>query len=410
MEISVNKLRTTIKVVKEIEYNIDFTDKVFETENLLLKSYINNNKSVLFYDENYNSAVNGELENMLNKYFYGDENIKIFSLNSSIKGKENKDLDVLLFVLDIMAKCKVDTNTLVIGVGGGVLLDIVGLASQLYKRGVKYIRVPTTLIGQIDAGIGLKVGINYRNGKNLIGSFYPPIAVINDFDFISNLKDSKIECGISEILKMAIVNDKNMIDYLRKLKYDKPISGYDFKNNEDLKNELRTLIHSSCMNNLDYMTKDFYEETSSRRIIDFGHVFSSAMEEISNYKISHGYAAAIDMVICIYISKALGVLTSETTDLYISLFKRFVLVKNEYIEFLKENSKIIFSQSIEKMLDKKGNNFNLVIPCEPIGSGGYINLDYCTDLSMKNYIEILSDEKLNYLYETALEYVIENFS
>jgi 3-dehydroquinate synthase len=201
-----------------------------------------------------------------------------------------------------------------IGVGGGVILDAVGFAAQQYRRMISYYRIPTTLVGQIDAGVGIKVGINYKRSKNLLGSFYPPSLVINCTDFLFSLPQEDFICGISEILKAGIADCPQIVSAFSHS--ETVFSPLSLQKNSQLMEDFQIVMDLAIQTMLMNLQSNFYEQKELRRLMDFGHTFSPIIEGKSDYRIPHGFAVAIDMFICIYISRCLQLISDELFLLY----------------------------------------------------------------------------------------------
>ena len=173
-------------------------------------------------------------------------------------------------------------------------MDIAGFAAQQYHRMVKYIRVPTTLVGQIDAGIGIKVGINYHENKNLLGSFYPPQQVINCKEFLYDLDKDNFANGISETFKAGIADYFEIVEILS--------SKSIFFSPETIRTGktrtlFRQLIDMAINTMLRNISRNLFEDASLMMLMDFGHTFSPIIEDETQYLVPHGFAVAIDMFI-----------------------------------------------------------------------------------------------------------------
>lgn len=178
----------------------------------------------------------------------------------------------------------------VIVIGGGVLLDIVGLAANLYRRGIPYIRVPTTLIGLIDAGIGVKTGINFDKHKNRIGTYYPPFISYIDTTFLATLDDRHISNGLAEILKLGIIKDASLFNLLEK--HGKELLILKLQNVA----ASRTILHKSINAMLEELKPNLWEH-NLERVADFGHTFSGVLEMKTLPHLLHGEAVNIDMAL-----------------------------------------------------------------------------------------------------------------
>ena len=180
-------------------------------------------------------------------------------------------------------------SDLIIGVGGGITGDVAGFVASIFKRGINFINIPTTLLAQVDSAIGGKTGVNSKYGKNLIGSFYQPRLVINDLSFINSLPKKEMICGYAEILKHSIIKDKKFFNWLTK--NSKAVLGKKSK-------ELAYAIKKSCEIKIYFVNQDINEK-NFRMILNFGHTFAHAIEVKNNYssKITHGEAVLTGMIL-----------------------------------------------------------------------------------------------------------------
>ena len=176
-------------------------------------------------------------------------------------------------------------NDCLISIGGGITGDVSGFAASMFKRGLKFVNIPTTLLSQVDSSIGGKTGINTKYGKNLIGTFYQPSLVITDIIFLRSLPKRELVCGYGEILKHALINDKKFFIFLNK-------HGTDILN---LKNSfIEKAIYKSCTIKKKVVEAD-EKEMNIRKILNFGHTFAHAYEATLGYsqKLNHGEAVIL---------------------------------------------------------------------------------------------------------------------
>ncbi len=216
-------------------------------------------------------------------------------------GERYKSLKWVYYLYNIGLKNKIERNTAVITLGGGVIGDIGGYVASTLLRGLPLIHIPTTLLAQVDSSIGGKVGVNHFLGKNLIGSFYQPRLVFVDFDVLSTLPKVEIKCGLSEIIKYGIILDKDLFAFLEK----------EINNIERLnKASLIFAIKRSCELKVSVVEKD-EREKNIRAILNFGHTLGHSLESITSYKcFKHGQAVAIGMVFASHLSYSLGILSN----------------------------------------------------------------------------------------------------
>ena len=231
-------------------------------------------KIAVIIDKNVPRKFKNILIKKLNKY-----EVIFFNFLASEKAKSFKSVN---YFSDKLLSKNFNRNDLVIGVGGGITGDVVGFIASIFKRGINFINIPTTLLAQVDAAIGGKTGINSKQGKNLIGAFYQPKLVISDISFLNSLPKKQIICGYAEILKHAIIKDATFFNWLKKN------TKYIFLRKSK---ELTYAIKKSCKIKMSFVNEDEFEK-GQRMKLNFGHTFAHAIEVKNNYSkvITHGEA------------------------------------------------------------------------------------------------------------------------
>jgi 3-dehydroquinate synthase len=217
-------------------------------------------------------------------------------------GEAHKKIDVFLQVIDTLVVDQHRRSTTLIALGGGVIGDVTGFVAACYQRGVGFIQVPTTLLAQVDAAIGGKVGINYRAMKNFIGTFYQPNAVIIDTVFLATLPEREFRAGLAEVIKYGLIQDKIFFDYLCQNIEAILRRSPDF---------LSYVIEVSCRIKICFVEQDEYDKHGRRALLNFGHTFGHALESVMNYTILHGEAVAWGMRKACQLSQRLGYLSQE---------------------------------------------------------------------------------------------------
>ena len=320
---------------------------------ILKESLINYNQCLVVADKNVPKSLINKILNSLPK-----KKISIHYFDSSEKNKNQKSVNN---ILSILLSKNFNRNDCVISIGGGITGDISGFAASIFKRGLKFINIPTTLLSQVDSSIGGKTGINSKYGKNLIGSFYQPSLVISDIVFLKSLPKREVICGYGEILKHAIIADKKFFSFL-------DINGSQILN---LKSPLiEKAIFKSCSIKKTVVEKD-EKEIGMRKILNFGHTFAHAYEASLGYskKLNHGEAVI------------LGIKTAAKFSLLNNILniKEFNLIENHLskLNLPRNISKFFSVKNLNKILsfmkkDKKNNTnkINLVL-LRKIGSPIY---------------------------------------
>jgi len=213
-------------------------------------------------------------------------------------GEEFKTLATVESILNELFEHKLDRKSLLIALGGGVIGDMTGFTASLYQRGIGFVQVPTTLLSQVDASVGGKTGVNNKYGKNLIGAFYQPEAVYIDTEFLKTLPKREFAAGIAEIVKMAVMFDKEYFDFLMEA---------DFSQKEVLEKVIERSVELKAeVVNLDE------KESGIRAVLNYGHTFGHVVENETNYKTYlHGEAVAIGIMMANALSVELGIMSSD---------------------------------------------------------------------------------------------------
>ena len=267
-------------------------------------------------------------------------------------GEKTKSFYFLEFVTNKILSLKIDRNTALIALGGGVIGDLVGLVSSIVLRGLPFIQIPTTLLAQVDSSVGGKTAINSKFGKNLIGSFKQPLIVISSLNTLKTLKIREIYSGYSEIFKYSLIKDKAFFKWLQK--NGTKVLDLDPKS-------LSYAIERSCNIKAQIVSED-EKEKNIRAILNLGHTFGHAIESISNYssKINHGEAVLVGIFLAIKMSRYLNLCDEK---IILDCEKHFKELKLKYKlnQFkLKTSAKELFEIM---QYDKKINNgvLNLIL-------------------------------------------------
>ena len=268
-------------------YSILIGNNILSLLSREIKSICPNTKKIaLIFDKNIPNKLKKKIANNLKKY-------ELYNFDF-IPNEKVKSLNSVNFFLNKLFSKNFNRTDLVIGIGGGIIGDLTGFIASIYKRGINFISVPTTLLSQVDAAIGGKTGVNSKFGKNLIGSFSQPKLVLSDVQFLKSLKKKELVCGYAEILKHSIIYDKKFFGWLKL--NTKSLFNLKVKN-------LIYAIKKSCLIKLYFVNKDVNEK-KIRMILNFGHTFAHAIEVKNNYSKSttHGEAVLAGMILATKLS------------------------------------------------------------------------------------------------------------
>jgi len=334
---------------KSKSYPIYFGNDILKTTGSLIKKSLPSVKKICIISDNkLPNLLLKKLIKSLMKY-----ELKVYKLTANEK---TKSLKIANKIIEQLLKNNFNRSDCIIALGGGVLGDLSAFISNLTKRGLKFVNIPTTLLAQVDASIGGKTGINSVQGKNLIGTYYQPDFILNDISILKSLPLREIISGYGEILKHSLILDKNFFLWL-------------FKNGKKIINEknnafLKKAIVKSCKIKCKVINKD-EKEKDLRMILNFGHTFAHGFEGAKNFsnKLNHGEAVLLGMMIASELSnkkkklplKDLLIIKKHYLNLKLPMFITKIFKKSEIkkiIYFMKKDKKNV-NQKINLILLNK---------------------------------------------------------
>ena len=327
---------------KSKKYSIFIGSKLIsKLDKILISQKISFPKVMIVIDKNIPSKFKSILIKKLNSKFVKKY---IFIANERNKNQRNVDL-----IQNILFKNRFNRDDGIVAFGGGITGDVVGYCASIYKRGIKFINIPTTLLSQVDSSIGGKTGINNSYGKNLLGSFYQPNLVISDIDLLKSLNSREIICGYAEILKSSL------LDSFKKFKY------LDANLNSII-NLKQPFIENAILNSCNLKKKIVQrdeDEKNIRKILNLGHTFAHAFESCLGFsnKLNHGEAVIIGITNALEFSYQRGLIKNKPYNFIKKHIEKIPLKKNfKSIFNEKDIDKIIsFMKSDKKNTSKKIN-------------------------------------------------------
>lgn len=335
-----------VKTLQHQNTQLLFGNQLNDALNQVITNHFKNAKVIIITDENVHQLWVEDLISNTPALFHAD----IIELPA---GEETKNIDFCTQIWKTLADYKIKRSDLIINFGGGVITDFGGFIASTYKRGIRFISIPTTLLAQIDASLGGKTGINLDHQKNLIGTFSLADYVFIDDKYLSTLNHVELLSGFAEMLKHGVIYDKNHWDNLIGIKKDVNV------------NNISPFIYDSVNIKHQIVTQD-PKEKSIRKLLNFGHTIGHAIEGIlliENNLYPHGYAVAWGMIIEAELSFELNLLSIDDLNQIKKAINHF------YIKCPIKKTQI--NQLIELMLNDKKNtnqqiNFTLL---KEIGKG-----------------------------------------
>ena len=271
------------------------------------------------------------------------------------------DLTVVPRLLAIMSEHAIDRHSFVIAVGGGAVLDAVGYAAAIFHRGVRHIRFPTTVLSQDDSGVGVKNAVNWRDLKNLTGTFAPPWAVINDSAFIDTLPPREKRAGMAEAVKVALIRDRAFFRWLEES--SAALARFSPAHLDEL------IKRSAELHMRQIRLGGDPFETGSARPLDFGHWSAHKLEHLTQHAVNHGEAVAIGIALDVRYSVAAGLLAESEGDRALRLLQRLgFTLWNERLKQRNERGRLALLQGLADFQEHLGGELTITL-LESIGRG-----------------------------------------
>lgn len=292
------------------EYKLYFTKDLFDNDNPLFNDIINEFKNIgpvklLFVIDKEVEKNHPDLVDKIDGYCNGHADVMQYTSKLLVQGGEKSKntpeyVERILREVNDQSICR---HSFVIVIGGGAVVDMAGYAAAIAHRGVKLIRIPTTVLSQNDAAVGVKNSVNIFGKKNFLGTFMPPQAIINDSDFLKTLEQRDWISGIAEGVKVALIKDKDFYQFI--------VGAAKKLANRDLE-AMQRLIYRCAELHMHHIAQggDPFESGSSRPL-DFGHWAAHKLEHMTNYDLRHGEAVAIGMALDLTYAKLIGLITED---------------------------------------------------------------------------------------------------
>jgi len=368
----------------EFELRVHFTRGVFNASNSLLQTILPDPprvpKVLVVLDESL-ARARPELAGLIENYFAGlRDPLNLVCPPFVLEGGERSKTSYF-HVSEIHSQIEryhIDRHSYVVAVGGGALLDVAGLAAATAHRGVRLVRIPTTVLSQNDSGVGVKNGINAFGKKNFIGTFAPPFAVINDSDFLATLSDRDKRAGYAEAVKVALIRDRS---YFESLEEDAP---------------LLARFEPAAMGRMIHRSAELYVqhiagsgdpfEFGSARPLDFGHWAAHKLEQLSDFQIRHGEAVAIGMAIDVIYSRNISLLDAASAERILRLLEAlgFELFSSELLRLDGQQQPMVLG-GLEEFREHLGGELTLTM-LRGIGRGVEIH-----EVAVTRMLEAISE-------------------
>lgn len=305
------------RFIVPFNYRVYFSEHLFDTQNETLRNFLTDDskdgiKKILFVIDAAVAENHPTLLDDIIDYFQAINQVVLVHPILLVPGGEVcKNTDRWVNdIIEAVDRYGIDRHSYIAAIGGGAILDMVGYAAAISHRGIRHIRIPTTVLSQNDSGIGVKNSINYKGKKNFIGTFAPPVAVFNDTQFLLTLPDRDWRSGIAEAVKVALIKDRPFFEWLTE---NAPALA---------RREMVPMLYQikRCAQlHLDHIAGGDPFEKGSSRPLDFGHWSAHKVEQLSNFEIRHGEAVAMGIALDTAYSHCCGWLSEKDAEAVMNL-------------------------------------------------------------------------------------------
>jgi len=302
-------------------YGVHFTQGLFQLENTLFKDTLrpflpqNPARFLCIIDQSVSSAHPNLTEDIQAYANHYADSLSLAASPIIVPGGEQSknEHEHITAIIDAVNQYRIDRHSYIVAIGGGAAVDMIGYAAAIAHRGVRVVRVPTTVLGQNDAAVGVKNAVNAYDKKNFLGTFVPPYAVLNDFDFLETLENRDWIAGVSEAVKVALLKDAAFFDYIEDHALDLVSRDMD---------AMGWVIYRCAQLHLEHIaTSGDPFEFGSSRPLDFGHWAAHKLEQLTDYDLRHGEAVAIGIALDTIYSHLTGRLSEGAMNRVLDTFQ-----------------------------------------------------------------------------------------
>jgi 3-dehydroquinate synthase len=343
------------------QLRVYFTKGVFDPANPIFRDLAcsresGNRRKTLFYVDQAIAEANPALVPQIETYFKHHENdLSLKGIHLLPGGESAKNNpDVIHQIYADIEKNRICRHSYVAAIGGGAVLDTVGYAASTAHRGIRHFRFPTTTLGQADAGVGVKNGVNFHNKKNFVGTFSPPFAVINDLEFLATLPEVHMRNGYIEAIKVALIRDSGFFNWIE--------SKVELLNSFEPAS-LEELVYRCAKHHVAYIaTSGDPFEMGSVRPLDFGHWAAHKLEQLSDFELSHGEAVAIGIAIDTLYSEEMGYLDSTSAQRILNLLQELKFeTYSDYLETMNGGRLPYILEGLEEFREHLGGLLTITL-------------------------------------------------
>ena len=340
------------------QYKVHFTSNLFHPQNTLLHTFFQSHaiagvqQKILFVIDKGVLDHHPQLIQNIEAYFNLYPQVQLTHHLIIAGGEAAKNDDTILdSIIDAVSTYGIDRHSYLAAIGGGSVLDLVGFGAAISHRGIKHIRIPTTVLSQNDSGIGVKNGINYKGKKNFIGTFMPPIAVFNDEVFLTTLHERDWRSGMSEAIKVALIKDATFFNWIEE--NAAALAGRDMPT-------MNYLIKRCAELHLEHIRSGDPFESGSARPLDFGHWSAHKLEQLTNFEVFHGEAVAMGIALDTVYSGLKGTLQEHDVKRIVHLLVKLGFqITHPFMRIEDDNSPVL--KGLEEFREHLGGQLTITL-------------------------------------------------
>lgn len=363
-------------------YNVAYTRDLFDAENTTLTRLLGENRAnaMIFIDDKVAEAfpeLTRRAEQWAGRH---SDTLNLAAPIEIVPGGEEikKGWQNITNITQRMMEGGLCRHSYVVIIGGGAVLDAVGFAAAIFHRGIRQVRVPTTLLAMDDSGVGVKNGINYNGAKNLFGCFYPPDAVVIDYQFLRTLDEREIRAGVAEALKVAFIKDKDLYTYIKN--HANAIRNIHWPALEHL------ALESSRLHLAHIGSGDPFEKGTSRPL-DFGHWSAHKLETMTANEIRHGEAVAIGMALDIYCAATMEMIPMVVAeDMLATMRSCGLMLWHEVLHQRDSSGRLQLLSGLKEFREHLGGQLTLAMPT---GIGAFVDVHELPDSIVEKALDML---------------------
>ncbi len=347
---------------EKIEFSLEYVNGVFDIKNTeIADSYTKYGRCLVVVDANVNRLYGEQIRS----YFrYYDIELEVFPVTIP---EPAKTLATFENIVDAFADFGLIRKEPVLVVGGGLVTDVAGFACSAYRRRTNYIRIPTTLIGLIDAGVAIKVAVNHKKLKNRLGAYHAPEKVILDFSFLKTLPTAQVRNGMAELVKIAVVANSEVFELLYEYGEELLQTHFGYINGTPELREIAHRVNYEAIKTMLELETPNLHELDLDRVIAYGHTWSPTLELAPCVPLYHGHAVNIDMALSATIAEQRGYITVEERDRILSLMSRVGLALDHPLL----DGELLW-KATESITQTRDGKLRAAMP-HPIGSCFFVN-------------------------------------